>query len=84
MGLARSGTSMMATILKTLGVFIGDSLTDGSLEDKEISKLMEVSSNDEALKKIISQRNNNHKIWGWKRPGAFKKIANYENLLKNT
>lgn len=83
MGLARSGTSMMATILKTLGVFIGDSLTDGSLEDKEISKLMEVSSNDEALKKIISQRNNNHKIWGWKRPGAFKKIANYENLLRN-
>ena len=83
MGLARSGTSMMATILKTLGVFIGDSLTKGSLEDKEISNLMEASSDDETLKKIISQRNKSHKIWGWKRPGAFKKIAKYENLLRN-
>lgn len=82
-GIARSGTSMVATVLEALGVFMGTDRTKGSLEDKEISNLLEREYNDEVLKALIDRRNATHSVWGWKRPAALKHAEKYSHLLRN-
>ena len=83
MGVARSGTSMIAKVLETLGLFMGENQTKGSLEDKEISSLLEGFSTEQEFAKLIKERNNSHEVWGWKRPGAFKTLEKFEKHLRN-
>lgn len=66
-GVARSGTSMIATILHTAGVMMGDPPLEVVIEDPEI--LAAASTGQEALlRQIIARRNATHPVWGFKLP----------------
>lgn len=66
-GLGRSGTSMIATILHSAGVLMGDPPLEVVIEDPEI--LAAASTGQEALlRQIIARRNAIHPVWGFKLP----------------
>jgi hypothetical protein len=72
-GLPRSGTSMVASVLKTLGVFIGKQVDNAVFEDHEFAAALEPDKADR-LPALIAARNAQHHIWGFKRPEAYKQL----------
>jgi hypothetical protein len=72
-GLARSGTSMVAAVLKSLGVFMGKAIDNAVFEDREIARALD-TGNVGQLREIIAARNAAHRIWGFKRPEAYRHL----------
>lgn len=76
-GVQRGGTSMVAGVVRELGVNLGNNLgnnhEDPEFLTKDISKLHEV----------ISRRNASHDIWGWKMPHSSEYIADLVPDLRN-
>jgi len=80
LGCYRGGTSMVAGVLKKLGVFIGERLgteNGGSnFEDLDFQLTKDVS----VMKELIANRNENYELWGYKDP---KNIYYTEQLLED-
>lgn len=74
---------MVANVLHQAGVFIGSQIDDAVYEDVEISNAIESGNSPDELQEIISKRDSDHNIWGWKRPGAIKYIDKFEQYLRN-
>lgn len=76
-GVQRGGTSMVAGVVRELGVNLGNNLgnnhEDPEFLTKDILKLHEV----------ISRRNASHDIWGWKMPHSSEYIADLVPDLRN-
>jgi hypothetical protein len=72
-GLPRSGTSMIAAVLKSLGVFIGDAVDNAVYEDRDIAAALAPGSSERLLK-LIEARNAAHPVWGFKRPEAYRQL----------
>ena len=72
-GLPRSGTSMIAAVLKSLGVFIGAKIDNAVYEDQDIAAAL-ASENSGRLDELIAARNAAHRIWGFKRPEAYRQL----------
>ena len=70
-GLPRSGTSMVAAVLERLGVFIGKQIDRAVFEDREFAAALAPGKHEHLLR-LIQARNAQHKIWGFKRPEAYK------------
>lgn len=68
LGCARSGTSMVAGVLYKLGLSVGRRHDDATYEDIDLSIAFENNDYDTA-ESIISDYNQQHDIWAWKRPG---------------
>ena len=68
-GLGRSGTTMIARVLSSLGLFIGDHLTPRSSEDTEMQSALK-SYDINGLSAIFSKRNERFPKWGFKVPAA--------------
>ncbi|MBN2342326.1 MAG: hypothetical protein JXX29_15480 [Deltaproteobacteria bacterium] len=83
LGVARSGTSMVAKVLAELGVFMGSERNNVVYEDTEIAALMEEEFDKKKLKDLIHQRNAAHSIWGFKRPPAVRYIHKFEKYFTN-
>jgi|HubBroStandDraft_4_1064222.scaffolds.fasta_scaffold218052_1 hypothetical protein len=66
-GLYRSGTSLVAAILRHAGIFMGRQINDAVFEDEEIGAALR-SGNDDALRRLIDERNASHGTWGFKMP----------------
>ena len=81
-GVARSGTTMIAQLLIALGIPMGVPKRAIVYEDQEIATLME-NSDKKALKNLISARNRESPIWGFKRPKAFRYIHQYFRYFRN-
>jgi hypothetical protein len=81
-GLARSGTSMVAALLKSLGVFMGKAIDNAVFEDREIAGALE-SGNIGLLRELIAARNAAHRIWGFKRPEAYRRLDLLCSLCRN-
>lgn len=81
LGLARSGTSMIARCLHALGVPMGDKLS-AVYEDVVVSRAME-GGTLEQVREVVAQRNAQHPRWGFKRPAAIHFIERYERELRN-
>lgn len=82
LGVARSGTSMLANILVQLGLFMGERRDGIVFEDVDLAEAFEQGNMDQA-RSIIEHRNTAHGSWGWKRPEAFKYIAPYLKEFRN-
>ena len=72
-GIPRSGTSMVAAVLKALGVYIGDHIDDAVFEDREFAVAL-AAEDSERLLELIAARNQQHQIWGFKRPEAYRHL----------
>lgn len=81
-GVARSGTSMVAKTLRELGVFIGAKADQAVHEDVEIARALE-TRDLEALRRLVSERDGKHDVWGFKRPGAYKLIDRFVQHFRN-
>ena len=73
-GLQRSGTSLVAAILQTAGLFIGNEINDFVFEDEAIARALN-SGDTAALRQIIAERNANHSAWGFEYPALSDALA---------
>lgn len=81
LGPARGGTTMVASVLQSLGISMGEKLGP-VLEDVALSRAVE--SRDVArLKDIVARRNAAHPLWGWKRPSALKYADVWQGCFRN-
>lgn len=82
LGLGRSGTSFIASVLGYLGVFAGDKVTKGNLEDLRLTTPIE--ANDfTAAAAVIKDYNERHYVWAYKRPSMVGRAAATEKLFRN-
>jgi len=82
-GVARSGTTMVAGLMRRAGVFLGDPLHEVVLEDAEMLELLRARSMA-ALRQQIARRNASHPVWGFKLPNlhAFLRVEEL-SLFRN-
>jgi hypothetical protein len=73
-GLPRSGTSMVAAVLKSLGIFMGRVIDNVVFEDHEMADALEPGK-EHRLSNLIATRNAQHRTWGFKRPEAYKQLG---------
>lgn len=81
LGAARGGTTMVASVLRSLGVFMGERLGP-VLEDVALSRIVEARDAD-GLKRIVEDRNGKYPVWGWKRPAALEYSDVWNGCLRN-
>ena len=81
-GVARSGTSMAAQALYTLGIPLGRRHDRSVFEDGEIGQALD-SSDFGALKAIRDELDARHDKWGFKRPRAYRHLARLPQLVRN-
>ena len=81
-GPARSGTTMMAQIVKTLGVHLGDAVDVNLLEDIEIRNATR-EADMKKMEALIEERNRKSPIWGWKYPGSLEHLSKFSAKLRN-
>lgn len=82
LGCARSGTSMVAGALHKLGVSVGRRHDDATFEDIDLSNAFEKDNIVEA-ETIISEYNEQHNIWAWKRPALLNYFDKTQGKLRN-
>jgi hypothetical protein len=66
-GLYRSGTSLVASILRQVGIFMGSEINDIFHEDVALARVVEGRDRD-GLQRLISERNAVYGTWGFKLP----------------
>ena len=81
-GAARSGTSIVAGVLKKLGIFMGDQAVPPVFEDVRLAALLE-SSQFEAAAEVVKEYDQRAAVWGFKRPGIIRVIDEMHALLRN-
>ncbi len=60
-GCARGGTSMVAGLIRKLGIFMGENIDGPNHEDQDF-----MTDDLEALQEAVATRNSHHLYWGWK------------------
>ncbi len=70
LGCKRGGTSMLAGVLRLLGINMGDNINgNGNHEDQDMS-----DRNLEDMINMVQQKNLAYEVWGWKDPMAIDYI----------
>lgn len=81
-GIARGGTSLISGSLHHLGVFVGQAATAPVFEDLYLSQPME-QNDDVKLQQIIASYNQQHAVWGFKRPNIINHLEKMHQYFKN-
>ncbi|HUB12798.1 MAG TPA: hypothetical protein VMB34_12650 [Acetobacteraceae bacterium] len=66
-GLHRSGTTLVASMLRQVGIFMGSAINDIVHEDEEAARLIECRDRN-GLRQLIAGRNAAYGTWGFKLP----------------
>jgi hypothetical protein len=83
LGVARSGTTMVAGALHHLGVFVSmGGRPNAVFEDGEIGALLD-RKDYAALATMVEARNREHAVWSWKRPDAIDHLPQIENCFRS-
>jgi hypothetical protein len=77
-GLHRSGTSLVASILRQVGIFMGSEINDLVHEDEAIAKIL-INRDFAALTRLIRERDATYGTWGFKFPMLSKPLR-YDEL----
>lgn len=72
-GLQRSGTSLVAGLLRQVGIFMGEEINDDVNEDEAVARVL-VNRDRVALKQLIADRNANYGTWGFKFPTLYEAL----------
>lgn len=81
-GLGRSGTSFVASVLAYLDVFMGDAATTRTLEDARLGKPMDARDTSTAAT-VIADYNGRFDVWGYKRPSMLLHAGSTEGMFRN-
>ncbi len=76
-GVQRGGTSMVAGVLRELGVNLGSNL-GGNHEDPEF-----LSMDTKKILEVADKRNEQLDVWGWKMPHSSEYIVDIQDKLRN-
>jgi hypothetical protein len=79
-GLHRSGTSLVAGVLREVGIFMGDQLNAVVHEDEVLAKML-IEQNFGALTHLIRERDSTYGTWGFKFPMLSKPLGPDELAL---
>lgn len=93
-GSPRGGTSMVAGLLRLLGIYMGDEVAEANNEDQAFinlhkggfETLLALTSKDSTIKTIrdiIQERNKKHETWGWKDPLSSLYVKHIIGDLRN-
>lgn len=83
LGVARSGTTMVAGALQQLGIeMFGGGKRNPVFEDVPLAEALEARDVSRA-RLLIAQRDQHAEVWGWKRPSALTYIRRVEKHLRN-
>jgi len=78
-GLYRGGTTMVARVLRELGVFMGDRMDPrGNEEDLDFQH-----ADAPSVIELARERDAAHDVWGWKYPGAFLTVQDWYRSLRD-
>lgn len=77
LGPPRSGTSMVAGILRLLGIYMGQC----NVKNHEDSRFNQKES-IESIRALIHENNENFPIWGWKEPSTHKYWEEVEDVVR--
>jgi hypothetical protein len=81
-GVARGGTSMVASVLERLGVFLGDQAAAPVFEDVRLASAIEAK--DETLSRsIVDEYDAGHSLWAFKRPSLIDHLSTAKKLFRN-
>jgi adenosyl cobinamide kinase/adenosyl cobinamide phosphate guanylyltransferase len=82
-GVARSGTSLIAGLLREAGLFMGDYIYEVVNEDSQILEFLH-SGDRGMLRRLIRDRNSSHSNWGFKIPNLHAYLLHQElRLFRN-
>ncbi len=76
-GVERGGTSLVAGVLRALGLYLGD-IPEGNNEDKAFH-----NKPLGQMKATIARRNQEHDVWGWKYPTASTYLPVLSKSIRN-
>ena len=89
-GNPRGGTTMIANVVRSMGIFLGDdlpvNLEDNGFNWDILSRLEpQLSRKDKitSIKKAIEKRNAQHDVWGWKYPRSNVYLKDISSELIN-
>lgn len=77
-GVMRGGTTMVAGVMRALGLFMGSNVDENNQEFTEFN-----SSDLDQKRKIITANNEAHEVWGWKDPNAADYVDRVWPELRN-
>jgi hypothetical protein len=73
-GLHRSGTSLIAAVLRRVGIFMGAEINDVVHEDETIARLL-IAGDSVGLAGLIAERDATYGTWGFKFPALHQSLA---------
>jgi hypothetical protein len=82
-GVGRGGTTVLAKVLREAGMYLGEHVADVVGEDRRMLEVLR-SGDSKRLARVISQRNAQHRDWGFKLPNIhnfirFTDLARFRN-----
>ena len=80
-GVPRGGTTMVAGVMRALGVFMGDDVDPANQEDPLFNFHRNAGDLD-VVRGAIANRNARFETWGWKFPGAVHQLPNYFDEIR--
>jgi hypothetical protein len=66
-GLHRSGTTLVASVLRQVGIFMGTEINDIVHEDETMARIL-IARDRDGLTQLVLERNANYGTWGFKFP----------------
>jgi hypothetical protein len=79
-GLHRSGTTLIASVLRQVGIFMGAEINDIVHEDEAMARIL-IARDRDALTRIIAERNTNYGTWGFKFPMLCQSLGHRDIAL---
>ena len=81
-GVHRSGTSLVASILRQVGIFMGADINDIVHEDEAFGQVLEARDGD-GLKQLVGERNAAYGTWGFELPMLCEWLDHDDMVLFN-
>lgn len=82
LGLPRSGTSMVSSIMHNLGIFMGDDARAPTFEDGLLKRVFDLKD-DVAFTEIVDKYDARHEMWGFKLPRATYDVSRAIASVRN-
>ena len=76
-GVQRGGTSMVAGVVRELGVNLGYNLGNNHEDPEFLPKDLS------AIRAVVARRNSQFDVWGWKMPHSYEYLARLAPALRN-
>lgn len=81
-GAPRGGTSLVAGVLSSLGVFMGTYATAPVFEDLRLASLADADERDKAAE-VMREYDREHAVWGYKRPMMLNNFGAIHDYARN-